>query len=87
MCLNTELTASRSGLRTSHCITIYTAQSAAAQCQDLWKVSSQVTGSHMAALPRTGGGQEFIICVIQTIQSYENCNPSRNISMYLFLKF
>ena len=80
MYLNTELTASGS----RHCITIYTVQSGETQCQDLGKVGSQVTGSHMAALPRTGGGQEFIICVIQTIQSYENCKPSRNISMYLF---
>ena len=87
MYLNTELTASGSGPRTTHCITIYTVQSGdrgEAQCQDLGKVSSQVTGSHMAALPRTGGGQEFIICVIQTIQSYENCKPSRNVSILKF---
>ena len=84
MYLNAELTASRSGPRTTHCITIYTLQSGEAQCQDLGKVGSQVTGSHMAALPRTGGGQEFIICVIQTIQSYENCKPSRNVSILKF---
>ena len=80
MYLNTELTASGS----RHCITIYTVQSGETQCQDLGKVSSQVTGSHMAALPRTGGGQEFIICVIQTIQSYKVMKTTNLPEMYLF---